>query len=108
MATMTTSNAPRTRKPARPVHGTCGMVLSINGSRYRVRPVPCDHSAALRCFELRKADGTRYHVSQHTHGPQCDCTDFEFHRNHRDPAGCKHVKALTVFGMLAAPIATTK
>ncbi|WP_422923964.1 hypothetical protein [Singulisphaera sp. PoT] len=77
-----------------------GMVLAINGGRYRVRPIPCDRTAASRCFELRKEDETTYHVSQHVHGPECDCPDFIFHRAGIDPAGCKHIKALAAYGMV--------
>jgi hypothetical protein len=89
-----------TRKPARPAHGTCRLSLHVNGTCYSVRPVPCDPSAALRCYRLRKADGTAYHVSRHPWGCECTCPDFVFHRDGIDPAGCKHVKALAAVGLL--------
>lgn len=90
----------RSPRRVRPAHGVCRLSLAINGTLYQVRPVECHPSAALRCYALSKADGTAYHVSQHVHGPECDCPDFVFHRDGIDPAGCKHVKALAVFGMV--------
>src|SRR5947209_6225552 len=73
-------------------HGTCRLTLTINGASYAVRPVPCHPTAAQRCWSLRKSDGTVYHASQHPWGAECDCPDFVFHRDGRDPAGCKHLK----------------
>jgi hypothetical protein len=96
---MTTAQKPR--KPARPAHGTCRLTLTINEASYDVRPVPCDRGAADRCWSVRKADGTAYHASQHPWGAECDCPDFVFHRDGRDPAGCKHLKALAACGLLA-------
>jgi hypothetical protein len=29
---------------------------------------------------------------------ECDCPDFTFHRDGRDPAGCKHVRAARACG----------
>lgn len=86
------------RRPS--VLAKCGMVLAINERRYRVRPISCDPAAAHRCYELRKDDETAYYVSQHLHGPECDCPDFVFHRDGLDPGGCKHIKALAAFGMV--------
>jgi hypothetical protein len=97
---MTTTTQARPRKAATAPHGTCRLTLTINGTAYAVKPVACDPGAALRCFELRKGDGTRYHSSQHEHGAECDCPDFVFHRDGLDPAGCKHVRALVACGML--------
>src|SRR5689334_8545174 len=72
---------PRPRQPARPAHGTCRLTLTINGTPYRVRPVPADSFAAIRAFRLRKADGTAYDVAETVHGHECDCPDFVFHRD---------------------------
>ncbi len=99
---MSTLTPPRTIvKPAR---GTCRLTLAINGAPYRVGPVTCDPSAALRCYEPRKADGAAYHVSQHGHGAECTCPDFVYRRDGIDPAGCKHVKALAAFGLIVADV----
>src|SRR5262245_33031590 len=88
------------RKLARPTHGRCRLTLVINGTAYALRPVRVDRSAALQAFRLRKTDGTTYHVSLQPYGCECDCPDFVFHRDGIDAAGCKHIKALTVCGVL--------
>jgi hypothetical protein len=98
---MSTVSHPRTTvKPAR---GACRLLLSIDGSLYAVVPMPCDPSAALRCHELHKLDATVYHVSRRPHGCECTCPDFVYRRDGIDPDGCKHIKALTMFGLLDAP-----
>src|SRR5690349_3436173 len=97
---MATASKPATRHPIRPAHGVCRLTLTLNGARYAVRPVRCDREAALRCYSLRKADGTQYNVAQTIHGAECDCPDFAFHRDGVDPNGCKHIRALAVLGML--------
>ena len=100
---MTTTTQARTRKPARTPHGTCRLTLTINGTAYAVKPMPSDPAAALKCYELRKMDGERYHVSSHGHGIECTCPDWIFHRDGRDPAGCKHVRSLVACGLLDRP-----
>lgn len=90
----------RTRRPARPTHGTCRLTLTVNGVPYRVRPIPADDFAALQAFRLKKSDGTIYDVALTVHGLTCDCPDFTFHRDGIDPAGCKHIKALVACGLL--------
>lgn len=74
----------------------------INRRSHPVRPIACDPAAALKAVRLRKSDGTAYHIALTDDGPLCDCPDFTFHRDGIDPAGCKHVRALTVVGLLAA------
>ena len=69
---------------------------------YRVRPIRCDPSDAVRAFRLNKPDGTLYDVAQTRFGPQCDCPDFVFRRDGLDPAGCKHVKSLVAEGLIDA------
>jgi hypothetical protein len=75
------------------------LTLGIAAALYRIRIIPCE-TTAQKCYELRKPDGTKYHVSQHITGPECTCGDYEFRRKNVDPAGCKHVKALVMFGMI--------
>ncbi len=94
-----TMNKPRTRK-IEPAHGTARLTLTINGTSYTLRRIPCDPSAALRAWRLKKNDGTHYNVAATEHGPCCDCPDFTFHRDGIDPAGCKHVKALAAVGLM--------
>lgn len=102
MSTMTATRPPvKSRKPVRPTHGTCRLTLHINGTAYTVRPIPCDPAAAVRAFRLRKSDGTTYDVARAAFGTVCDCPDFEFHRDGIDPAGCKHIKAMTACGLLS-------
>lgn len=96
----TTSKPEKTRKPAATPRGTCRLTLTINGTRYALKPVPCDRQAARQCFELRKSDGTVYHVSRHDHGAECTCADFAFNRDGIDPMGCKHVRSLVALGIL--------
>lgn len=90
------------RRPARPTHGTCRLTLTVNGTAYRVRPIPADAFAALQAFRLKKFDGTTYDVALTVHGLTCDCPDFAFHRDGIDPAGCKHIKAMVACGLLGA------
>src|SRR3954447_11933443 len=80
---MATLAQPNTRKQRKAIHGTCRLILSINGTAYSVRPISADSFAALRAFRLRKADGTTYDVAQTIHGLECDCPDFVFHRGGR-------------------------
>jgi len=100
MANATMNTNTRTRKPTRPTQGTCRLSLTINGVAYAVRPVPCDPTAAQRCWSLRKSDGTIYHASLQSWGAECDCPDFVFRRDGLDPAGCKHLKALRALGIV--------
>jgi hypothetical protein len=105
MATITGSRpAVKPRKPARPTHGTCRLTLAINGTHYSVRP---NQGAACAAFRLKKPDGTVYDVARTPHGLTCDCPDFTFHREGRDPAGCKHTKAMVACGLLASDPAAT-
>ena len=88
MSTMTATRRPVNRKPVRPAHGTCRLVLVINGVHYTLRRIPTDPSAALRAWRLRRRPTGRTTTSAMTeHGPVCDCPDFVFHRDGLDPAG---------------------
>lgn len=83
-----------------PARGTCRAIVEINGTPYVARPLPSADASVRRLYRLRKPDGSLYHVAQGAHGPECDCPDFIFHRSGLDPAGCKHIQALTAYGML--------
>lgn len=104
MSTITNPAAPvKTRKPrnVKPAHGTARLELVINGQGYTVRLLATDPAAGVeRLIRLRKVDGPAYHVHRDGHGCGCDCPDFTFSRDGIDPAGCKHVKALTAVGLL--------
>lgn len=77
------------------------LILQINTTAYSLRGIPCVPEAARKCFELRKFDGTLYHVSEHAYGAECDCPDFIFRRDSIDRDGCKHVRALMAVGLLS-------
>ncbi|HWE35277.1 MAG TPA: hypothetical protein VG406_01800 [Isosphaeraceae bacterium] len=100
MATATTARKPRTIKAA---HGTCGLTLSINGVRYRVRPLDGRGIGAARAFRLAKlaGDGEVYDLAGYPDGyAECDCPDWTFHRDGLDPAGCKHLAAARACGLI--------
>src|SRR4051794_25992497 len=98
---MATLSEPKTRTQRKAAHGTCRLTLTINGTRYSVRPILADSSVALKAFRLRKDAGTVYNVTKTAYGNQCECGDFLFRREGLDPQGCKHVKALVACGLLA-------
>lgn len=99
-ATQTTT----ARKPVAPAHGTASLTLRINDSEYALWKVPAHEAGVTACYELKKKGSSdRYHVSEHAHGAECTCGDWTFRRNHLDPAGCKHIKALAVFGLIEPP-----
>ena len=47
-----------------------------------------------RIFHLEKSDGDSYDVSEHAHGAECTCPDFECRRRGLDSLGCKHIRSL--------------
>lgn len=103
-----------TNRTVRTPHGTCGMTIRITpeGAKaptfYEARPVATDRgSDVVKAFRLTKlgADGLpdaraeRYDVALTLDGPECSCPDFTFHREGRDPAGCKHCRTLAALGV---------
>lgn len=92
------SDPPKIRQ-GRPQH-TIRLTLTISTTTHEVEPIPCAMSEARQCFQLRKPNGEVHHVSTHDFGGVCTCGDFEFNRNHRDPLGCKHIRALVAMGVL--------
>jgi hypothetical protein len=90
----------KSRPSIRPARGSCRLTLAINGRTYDVRPIPCQAFGAVKAYRLHKAGGPVYAVVQMVHGAECDCPDFVFRRDGLDPAGCKHVRALTVLGLI--------
>ncbi len=91
--------------PPRPATGTCRLVLAIQTgtttTAYRVRPIRVDRQAATKAYRLAKPDGTVYTIAETQHGLECTCPDWTFNRDGRDPAGCKHIKAMVAVGLLA-------
>src|SRR5205823_4785541 len=82
---------------AKPAHGTCRWVLplaadfgvlQINGTSYAL----CRLAGG---FRLMKPDGQTYDLDASDADYWiCTCPDYEFARHQKDPAGCKHVKAV--------------
>jgi hypothetical protein len=107
MATVT-APAPKS-KPARQPAGTCSLTLTINGTRYRVRPIDGREFGALRAFRLVKLGGKPapdggpcvYDVAEDLTGAACDCPDFIIRRDGLCAAGCKHLRAMRAVGLLS-------
>jgi hypothetical protein len=99
----------RPKTPPKDPHGTCRLTLTINGQHYAVKKVECRAAGASRCYELKKPGtaGTTYHIATFPYGTECDCPDFTFRREGTD-SPCKHIKALSVFGMIEGPAAVAK
>lgn len=102
-------DATTNQRPARVVgtpHGSARCTLTINGTAYVFRGVPCDREGALTCFSIWRASPPgkpphdTYIVSLHQYGSECTCPDFTFHREGRDAEGCKHVRSLVALGFL--------
>ncbi|SRR5579883_3672025 len=91
-----------TRKPrkVKPASGTTTLTLGINGAAYQVLRLHPHPEVAALAFRLRKQDGESYDVALTAHGAECSCPDFTFHRDGKDPSGCKHVKALRAWSLL--------
>jgi hypothetical protein len=99
-STLTRSTKPTAKKAAtKPATGRCSLALSINGTRYKVKPLPRDFGG-IKAFRLVKPDGEFHDVSRHLHGMECTCGDFVWRRDGLDSAGCKHVKAMKACGLL--------
>jgi len=88
------------RRNVKPASGTTTMTLGINGTSYQVVRLWPDPELATIAYRLRKPDGAVYDVALTAHGALCSCPDFVFHRDGKDPAGCKHVKAMRAWGLL--------
>ena len=79
--------------------GRCRLTLTINGLHYAVRPITSQADDVSRAFRLSRK-GDVYDVALTLHGPVCDCPDFIFRRDGRDPRGCLHVRAMSAVGLL--------
>jgi hypothetical protein len=60
----------------KPATGRCSLRLRINGTSYKVRPLPADF-ASHRAFRLTKANGEFHDVSRGVCGAECTCGDLE-------------------------------
>lgn len=75
----------------------CGGTVTTEYTVVCLDPSP---DVAAPAWRLTQADGSAYDVALTQHGPVCDCSDFVWRRDGRDPKGCKHVAALTAVGLL--------
>jgi hypothetical protein len=76
------------------------LTVEIQGVSYSVKPTHGDEGWA---FRLRnQANGKQYHVFEAMGRARCDCPDATFRRGD-DGKICKHVRALTAFGMIRIP-----
>ncbi|HEU5116418.1 MAG TPA: hypothetical protein VFT74_07035 [Isosphaeraceae bacterium] len=73
------------------------LFLSIHDHWYQVERLT---HASDRAYRLSKEDGLRYDVTETAYGASCDCPDFIFRRDGLDPQGCKHVRALRMYGLV--------
>jgi hypothetical protein len=93
-------NTDRPIKPApKPTTGKCGLTLSINGQRYKVRPLPADFGG-IKAFRITKEDGDFHDISRHVHGVECTCANFIWRRDGIDERGCKHVRSFKALGLI--------
>lgn len=90
-----------TRRARTPASDTCRLAITIRDIPYSLRPAENDANHPMRAWTLRKLDGTHYTVAETPDGATCDCADWVMRREHLDPRGCKHIRALRVFGLVS-------
>jgi hypothetical protein len=81
-------------------------VVVVGHGRYKFEGVPRDPGADIeRLYRLTRLDDPSkiYYVAQHHDHASCDCPDYIFRREGRDPGGCKHVRALAWLGIVWTP-----
>jgi hypothetical protein len=88
----------RARRAER-AEGPPRLFLSIRDHWYQVEALEVEPRD--RAYRLSKDDGRRYDVMESAYGPTCDCPDFIFRRDGIDPKGCKHVRALRLYGLVS-------
>jgi hypothetical protein len=80
--------------------GRCGLTLTIDGRRYRLRPAPPTGRGSkiwrLTVLGGQSRAGATYSVCQFKHSIDCTCPDSTIQH-----AVCKHVRALQALGLLS-------
>ncbi len=79
-----------------PKQRTFTITFCIDGTDYRVRPLPIDPAIGSKAFRFHKltADDAVYDVHADTFGLQCQCKGFLAHGH------CKHVQTIQAAGKL--------
>lgn len=91
----------KTNEAPPPVTGRAKLLIEINDFRYTLRKIEASPEIALVAWRLTKSDGRIYDVRLDENGfVACDCFDFLKNREGKDPAGCKHCRALKAVGLL--------
>jgi hypothetical protein len=77
-------------------------VIEIAGTSYGVEVIPAPaYGPFSRAVRLHKTGSDKvYDVADAPFGATCDCADFVFRRDGKDPAGCKHIKRLRVLRLI--------
>lgn len=75
------------------------LILMIREQGYALTRLAADPGVAKVAWRLTKPTGETYDVRLDNRGVHCDCADFTF-RHANAPDGCKHVQALTEFGLI--------
>jgi hypothetical protein len=80
--------------------GRCGLTLSIDGRRYRLRPAPPTGRGSkiwhLTVLGGQSRAGQSYSVCQFKRNVDCTCPDSTIKH-----AVCKHVRALQALGLIS-------
>lgn len=97
---------PQIMKVPKPVGGRAKLTLTINDQDYTLTVLEPHPTLGRMALRLTKKAGTPSEQAVHdvllspVHGPICDCPDFVFRRDGRDPKGCRHIAALRAVGLL--------
>jgi hypothetical protein len=77
-------------------------VIEIQGTSYGVEVIPAPaYGPFSRAVRLSKVGTDKvYDVADAPNGATCDCADFIFRRDGKDPHGCKHIKRLRVLRLI--------
>jgi hypothetical protein len=86
----------RTRKPRPKKQRAFSITFTIDGTAYKVFPLPCDPAIGRKAFRFAKqgGDGAVYDLHADEYGLQCQCKGFLAHGH------CKHVETTQAAGKL--------
>jgi hypothetical protein len=83
-------------KARRPKQRTFAITFSIEGTDYKVFPLPIDPAVGSKAYRFAKqsGDGAVYDLHADRYGLQCQCLGFLRHGH------CKHVETVQAVGKL--------